>query len=59
MKSKFLEIDTSVKSKLIQIFSALNQRRCCKEPVLEYEDECIEEEKEKGVSTQFLQTQKN
>ena len=57
MKIKFLEIETSVKSKLNQMFSALNQRRCPKEPVLEFEDECIEEEQD--VSTQFLQPQKN
>ena len=40
-----------------QIFSTLNQRRLCKEPVLEVEDECIEEEQH-DLSTQFLQTQK-
>ena len=32
---KFLEKETSVKTKLTQIFSPLNQRRCCKEPVLD------------------------
>ena len=42
---KFLEIDTIVKSKLNQIFSALKHCRCLKEPVLEFEfeEECIEE----------------
>ena len=56
---KFLEIETSVKSKLNPIFFALNQRRCRNEPVLEFEDEFIEKEEEKDVSIQFLQTQKN
>ena len=44
MKLKVLEVETSVKSKLNQTFSALNQRRCWKEPKMELEDECIEED---------------
>ena len=59
MKIKFLEVEFSVKSKLNQMFSFPNQRRCPKEPVLEFEDECIEEEEEQDVSTNFWQTQKN
>ena len=58
MELKVLEIGTSVKSKLIQIFSTLGQRRCRKEPVLEFKDKCIEEE-EQDLSLQFLKTQKN
>ena len=58
MKLKFLEIETSVKTKINQNFTALNQRRCRKEPLLEFEDACFEEE-EQDLSTQFLQTQKN
>ena len=46
MKFKFSEIATSVKKKLNRIFSALNQRRYGKHSVLEFEDECIEEEEE-------------
>ena len=38
LKLKFSEIETCVKNKLNQIFSALNQRRCRKQPVLECED---------------------
>ena len=53
---KFLEIETSVKTKLNQNFSTLNQCRCRKEPPLEFEEACIGE-KEQGVSTQFLETQ--
>ena len=41
---KFLEVETSVKSNFNQKFSALSQRRCRKEPVLEFEDECVAEE---------------
>ena len=50
-----------MKSELNQFFSALNQRRCCKEPVLELGDKCIEEKEEekRDVPTEFLQTQKN
>ena len=58
MKIKFLEIESSVKSKLDQVFSALNQLRFRKEPILEFEDECIDEEEEENVSTQVLQKQK-
>ena len=53
IKLKFLEIETSLKIKLNQVLSALNQRRCRKKPVLEIEDECVEEEKEQDVSSQF------
>ena len=48
-----------MKSKLSQTFSAFNQRRCSKEPVLEIEDACIEKEEEQDVLTQFLPTEKN
>ena len=47
MKLKFLEIETGMKSKLNQTFAALNHRRCRKEPVKEFEDECIEKKKSK------------
>ena len=53
MMLKFLQVETSKKTKLNQVFSALNQRRCRKDSVLEFEDECIEEEEEHDVSTQF------
>ena len=59
MKTNFSDIDTSVKSKLYQYFSSLDQHHCRKEPVLEFEDVCIREEGEQDVSTQFLQTQKS
>ena len=66
MKLKFLEIGTSVKTKLNEFFSTLSQRRCRREPALELEDACIEEEEEEkeeeeeqDVLTRFLQTRKN
>ena len=52
MELKFWGNEFSVRSKLNQIFSALNQHRCRIEPILEFEDWCIEEEeKEQDVST--------
>ena len=41
MKLMSLQIETRVKSKPNQFFSALNQRQCHKEPVLEIEPGCI------------------
>ena len=58
MKLKIWEIETSVKSKLNHFFSAVSQRSCRKEPVLEFEDACIKKE-EQDKLTQFLQPQKN
>ena len=58
MKLQFLDIETSIKSRLNAIFAVLNERRGPRETVLEFEDECLEVE-EKDVSTQFLQMQKN
>ena len=56
-----------MKYKFNQIFSALNQRPCRRDPVLkievgffeEKEEEEEEEEEEQDVLTQFLKTQKN
>ena len=61
LKLKFSEVETSGRSKLNQIFSAHNQRRCRYEPVLEIGYGFFEEEEEEqqNVSTQFSQTQKN
>ena len=58
MKLQFLDIDTSIKSRLYAIFAVLNERRGPRETVLEFEVEYLEVE-EKDVSTQFLQMQKN
>ena len=58
-KLKDLENNINVKSKHNQFFSTLNQRRCRKKPVLEFEDACIEEDKKQDVSTKLLKIQKN
>ena len=58
MKLQFIEIATSIKSRLNTIFAVLNERPGPRETVLEFEDECLEEY-EKHASTQFLQMQKN
>ena len=55
---KFLRIETCVKIKLNQTLSTLNHRHCRKQPVLEFEDECIERKEEQDVSTLFVQAQK-
>ena len=60
MKLEFLEIDTANKGKLTQTLESLNERRCRKQRVFEFEDHCFEDNnEEKGASTQFLQMQKN
>ena len=41
MKLKFLEVETIVKCKLNQSFCSFKQRHCHKEPVLEFDGECI------------------
>ena len=57
IKIKLLECETSVKSKLSQISSALNQRRCREEKLLEFEDGCnAEEEEQQDIWTQSLQS---
>ena len=55
IKLKILEIGSSL-SKIF--FSFFNQRSCCKEAVIEFEDECIEE-KEQDTWRELLQTQKD
>ena len=60
MNLKFLEVGTAIKSKLSAIFETLNERCQSREPVLQFEDECVEDETEEGkCSTQFLRFQKN
>ena len=60
MKSKFLEKETAIKSKLTQTLESLNECRCRNQSVFEFEDHCFEDDnEEKDASTQFLQMQKN
>ena len=59
MKLNFIEVETAIKIKLCAILEQLNQRRNPAEGVSNFRDDCIVEEKEQDVSTQFLQMQKN
>ena len=60
LKLKFLGLETAIRSKLTRTLACLNERRCRKQRVFEFEDHCFEEEnEEKGASTQILQLQKN
>ena len=59
IKLNFIEVETAIKIKLCAILEQLNQRRNRAERVSNFVDDCIEEEEEKDLSTQFLQMQKN
>ena len=59
MKLNFIEVETAIKVKLCAILEQLNQRRNRAERVSNFVDDCIVEEEEKDLSTQFLQMQKN
>ena len=59
MKLSFIEVETANKIKLCAILEQLNQRRNQAERVLIFVDDCVVEEEENDLSTQFLQMQKN
>ena len=59
MKLNFIDVETAIKIKLCAILEKLNQRRNRAERVSNFVDDCIKEEEEKDLSTQFLQMQKN
>ena len=60
MKTKILEKETAIKSKLTRTLESLNERCCRNQRVFEFEDHCFEDDSEEKVaSTQFLQMQKN
>ena len=59
MKVIFFEVETAIKIKLCAKQEQLNQRRNRTERVSNSVDDCIVEEGEKDLSTQFLQMQKN
>ena len=58
MKLNFIEVETAIEIILCAILEQLNQRRNRAERVSNFVDDCIEEEEEKDLSTQFLQMQK-
>ena len=59
MKLNFIEVETAIKIKLCAIMEQLNQRRNQAERVSNFADDCMVEEEEKNLSTQFLKMQKN
>ena len=60
MKLRFLEVETTIKSELTRTLEPLNERRCRKQRVFEFEDHCFKDDNdEKDASTQFLQMPKN
>ena len=56
MKLNFIEVETAIKTILCAVLEQLNQKR---NRVSIFVDDCIVEEEEKDLSTQFLQMQKN
>ena len=59
MQLNFFGVETAIKIKLCATLEQLNQRRNRAERVSNFVDDCIVEEEEKDLSTQFLQMQKN
>ena len=59
MKLNFIEVETEIKIKLCAILEQLNQRRNQAERLSNFSVDCMVEEEEKDLSTQFLQMQKN
>ena len=59
MKLNFIEVETAIKSKLRAILEQLNQRRKRSERVSNFVDDCVVEDGEKELITQFLQMRKN
>ena len=59
MKLNFIEVEAAIKIKLCAILEQLNQRRNRAERVSNFSDDCIVEEEEEDLSTQFLLMQKN
>ena len=59
MQTKFASIQEIINSRVKAIFEKLNERKGRTNPAFDFKDECIEEEEEADMSTQFLQMQKN
>ena len=54
IKLNFLEVETAIKSKLSRTPESLNERRCRKQRVFEFKNQCFrDDKKEKDASTQF------
>ena len=59
MKLNFIEVETAIKIKLCAILEQLNQRSNQAKRVSNFADDCMVEEEEKDLTTQFLKIQKN
>ena len=59
LKLNFIEVETTTKIKLCATLEQLNQRPNRAERVSSFVVDCIVDEEEKDLSTQFLQMQKN
>ena len=59
MKLNFFEVETAIKIKLCVILEQLNQKGNQAERMSNFVDDCIVEEEENDLSTQFLQMKKN
>ena len=59
MKLSFIEVETAIKIKLCAILEQLNQRRNRAKRGSNFVDDCIVEEEERDLSTQFLHLPKN
>ena len=60
MKLKFLEVETTIKSRLTRPLESINERGCRNQRVFEFEDQFFENNNdEKDTSTHLLQMQKN
>ena len=59
MRSKFLEIENNIKTRLLTVLSILKERASFNEiEAREYEDDCIENEEETDAITHFLRIRK-
>ena len=60
IKLKGLEVGSAIKSRLTRTLEPLKERRCRNQRVFDFEDHCFEDDnEEKGLSTRFLQIQRN
>ena len=49
MKLNFLEIETAINSKLTRTLETLNERRCHNQRVVEFEDQCFDDDNEEKM----------
>ena len=60
LRTNFQEIENAVNNRVKKVYDKLNARNFSKRlQAFEYEDECVEDDEEDHMSTQFLRNQKN